>query len=70
MENPATSSGLERYDVLETRYARPETILTFSSQDYDPDDIKGQGDSFVLDRALRAHRIDDEGQSRCEIPPL
>ena len=30
-------------------------------QDYDPDDIRGQGDSFALDRALRAHKIDDDG---------
>lgn len=30
-------------------------------QDYDPEDLKGQGDTFGLDRALRAHRIDDNG---------
>lgn len=30
-------------------------------QDYDPDDLKGQGDSFALDRALQAQRIDDDG---------
>ena len=30
-------------------------------QDYDPDDVKGQGESFALDRALRAHKIDDDG---------
>jgi hypothetical protein len=47
--------------MLERIYIRPETTLTYSSQDYDPDDIKGQGDSFALDRALRAHRIDDHG---------
>jgi hypothetical protein len=36
-------------------------VTNFPSQDYDPDDTKGQGESFILDRALRAHRIDDDG---------
>ena len=31
-------------------------------QDYDPDDLKGQSEpTFSLDRALRAHKIDDDG---------
>ena len=41
-----------------------ESILNETNttrQDYDPDDLKGQGDTFGLDRALRAHRIDDNG---------
>lgn len=33
----------------------------WSGKDYDPDDLRGQGDSFTLDRALRAHKIDDDG---------
>jgi hypothetical protein len=33
----------------------------WSGKDYDPDDVRGQGDSFALDRALRAHKIDDDG---------
>lgn len=35
------------------------TISLTSLKDYDPDDLKGQGDTFGLDRALRAHKIDD-----------
>ena len=41
-----------------------ESILNETNttrQDYDPDDLKGQGDTFGLDRALRAHKIDDDG---------
>lgn len=30
-------------------------------KDYDPEDLKGQGDTFALDRALRAHKINDDG---------
>lgn len=31
-------------------------------QDYDPDDLKGESEpAFSLDRALKAHKIDDNG---------
>ena len=31
-------------------------------QEYDPEDLKGQSEpTFGLDRALRAHKIDDDG---------
>lgn len=30
-------------------------------KDYSPDDLKGKGDTFELDRALRAHKISDDG---------
>lgn len=34
----------------------------WSGRDYDPDDLKGKGEpTFSLDRALRAHKIDDDG---------
>ncbi|KAF2766886.1 hypothetical protein EJ03DRAFT_329657 [Teratosphaeria nubilosa] len=33
----------------------------WAGKDYDPEDLKGKGDTFHLDRALRAHRIDDDG---------
>jgi hypothetical protein len=33
-----------------------------SNQDYDPEDLQGQAEpSFSLDRALKAHKIDDDG---------
>lgn len=48
--------------VQSSKSTSPSAFFTnFRPQDYDPDDIRGQGDSFVLDRALRAHRIDDDG---------
>jgi hypothetical protein len=39
----------------------PASFTDSWTQDYDPDDVRGQGDSFALDRALRAHKIDDDG---------
>ncbi|WPH01689.1 Hypothetical protein R9X50_00454100 [Acrodontium crateriforme] len=30
-------------------------------KDYDPEDRKGKGDTFALDRALQAHKIDENG---------
>ena len=39
----------------------PVSLTNVQTQDYDPDDLRGQGDSFTLDRALRAHKIDDDG---------
>ena len=37
-------------------------VLTIFLQDYDSDDLKGKSKpSFSLDRALRAHKIHDDG---------
>lgn len=55
-----TSSGLERYDRRNS-YLCLQSLTDSRQQDYDPDDLRGQGDSFTLDRALRAHKIDDDG---------
>ncbi|KAI5366544.1 hypothetical protein Slin14017_G041840 [Septoria linicola] len=33
----------------------------WAGKDYAPDDLKGKGDTFLLDRALKAHTINDNG---------
>ena len=43
-------------------------MLSSIAQDYDPSDLKGEAEpNFSLDRALRAHKIDDSGNAGIEL---
>ena len=57
-----TKDGLGRYDELFSCHHLIGHLLTRYIQDYDPEDLKGESEpAFSLDRALKAHKIDDRG---------
>lgn len=51
----------EGTDMMREGFNGEPGYKRWGGKDYDPEDLKGQGDTFGLDRALRAHRIDDNG---------
>lgn len=54
-----TSDGLERYAF--SGYISSTSSQLTMLQDYAPGDLKGKGDTFLLDQALQAHTINENG---------
>lgn len=58
--SPGTSAGLARFVDADPSPHLNSNLTEL--QDYDKEDLKGESEpAFSLDRALKAHRIDDNG---------
>lgn len=60
-EDGPDGPGYKRWAGKVRSKKRPIRAMANSPQDYAPGDLKGKGDTFLLDQALQAHTINENG---------